>query len=119
MEESIRLKLLEELRGLPQNITPPFLPKKIGDVLPSIFEEFGLQNRASEEQMRQEWREIVGEFLARHSFPESLQGGCLVVRVLQPSIRYELEVNMKKQILAKLQGMCGYKKISDLKFLPG
>lgn len=84
-----------------------------------LLRKFGLEERISEEEMRERWREAVGEFFAAHSFPERLQDGCLWVRTLQPTVRYEMEVVMKREILAKLQAVFGRDCVRQIRFLHG
>jgi hypothetical protein len=45
-----------------------------------------------------------------------LSGGVLGIHVLQPSLRYELERNWKREILTKLQERFGKKAIREIKF---
>jgi hypothetical protein len=45
-----------------------------------------------------------------------LSGGVLGIHVLQPSLRYELERNWKREILKKLQDKFGKKAIREVQF---
>ena len=84
-----------------------------------LLEGFGLEERFTENEVRNAWREIVGEFIAQHTRPHSLLSGVLEVRVLQPSILYTLEREMKPQILSKLQSAFSRKAIREVKFRIG
>jgi predicted nucleic acid-binding Zn ribbon protein len=65
------------------------------------------------------WSSIVGEFIAAHSTPVALRDGVLYVRVLQPSLHYELERVAKTQVLRKLKLRFGGKTICDIRFRLG
>jgi len=65
------------------------------------------------------WSSIVGEFIAAHSAPVALRDGILYVRVLQPSLHYELERIAKTEILRKLKRRFGGKTIRDIRFRLG
>jgi len=57
--------------------------------------------------------------MAVHSAPIALCEGVLYVRVLQPSLRFELERVAKNEILRKLKQRFGGKTIRDLHFRVG
>jgi oligoribonuclease (3'-5' exoribonuclease) len=59
----------------------------------------------------------VGDFIAQHSQPERLVAGILHVRVIQSSVRYELDRTWKPQIIRKLRDQFGEKVIRDIKFI--
>ena len=117
--ESLRERVIAEWRGLPD---PP--PKKercfaVGDLLQKLLPKLGLNERLNEEQVKEAWLEVVGEFLSQHAVPCALSGGVLQIQVLQPSVRYELERNWKVPILQKLQERFGKKMIREVKFRIG
>jgi len=62
---------------------------------------------------------IVGQFIAVHSAPVALRDGVLYVRVLQPSLHYELERVSKTEILRKLKRRFGGKTIRVVCFRVG
>jgi hypothetical protein len=49
----------------------------------------------------------------------SLRDGLLIVRVLQPSLHYELETISKSEVLRKLKQRFGAKVIRDIRFRVG
>ena len=62
------------------------------------------------------WNEIVGDFLAAHSLPVSMRDGILIIQVLQPTVRYELERSWKPEILRKLKTRFGPKTVKEVRF---
>jgi len=101
---------------------PPDLGKferKIGDVVGQILKRAGLNDRLAEETVVREWAAIVGQFLAGQSKPTGLRAGVLQVAVLQSAVRYDLERNLKREILQRLQTRFGKNVVKDIRFLPG
>ena len=74
---------------------------------------------ASESEVMEAWSKIVGDFIAAHSSPVALREGVLYVRVLQPTLHYELEQVAKIDILRKLKQRFGAKIIRDVRFRVG
>jgi predicted nucleic acid-binding Zn ribbon protein len=79
----------------------------------------GLGDRLREDEVRRAWREIVGDFLATHSTPAALREGTLIVRVLQPTLLYELDRVWKPQLIQKLRQRFGARNVRDVKFRIG
>jgi predicted nucleic acid-binding Zn ribbon protein len=57
--------------------------------------------------------------VAKHSTPHRLEKGVLTVRVLQPTVHYELDRVFKPKLLAKLKARFGTSTIRELKFRLG
>jgi len=76
----------------------------------------GLGERLREQEVQEAWAGIVGDFLARHSRPASLNHGVLIVQVLQPSVHYELERVWKSEVLQKLKSKFGPRAIREIRF---
>ncbi|MEX1117998.1 MAG: DUF721 domain-containing protein [Terrimicrobiaceae bacterium] len=114
--ESLRRLVLEEWRGLPDGKEKPERCVTVGEALKKLLPKLGLSDFLNEEQIRLAWREIVGDFLSTHSAPVSIQRGILMVQVLQPSIRYELDRTWKPEVLRKLRAKFGEKVIRDVRF---
>lgn len=116
--ERYKRRILQEWRILPpvrQEREAKELAVEVGQVLKG----FGLDEKFAENEVRNAWKGIVGDFIAQHTRPHSLIGRVLEVRVLQPSILYTLEREMKPRILSKLQAEFGRKAIKEVKFRIG
>jgi predicted nucleic acid-binding Zn ribbon protein len=111
----IRRRLIEEWRGLPEG---PWTDRAVplADALKTAVAKLGLSECLCEEQMREAWREIVGEFLAAHSMPSSVQRGVVTIDVAQPAVRFELEREWKPEILKKLRVRFGSGVVKDIRF---
>jgi predicted nucleic acid-binding Zn ribbon protein len=117
--QSLRAAVIEEWRGLPEKKrrldkweTPALL-------LPKLMQKLGLKERLRESEVIDAWSSIVGEFIAAHSAPVALREGVLYVRVLQPSLHYELERVAKTDVLRKLKQRFGTRTIRDIRFRLG
>ena len=62
------------------------------------------------------WKELVGDFLAENSQPVSLKDGILLIQVVQPTLRYELDRSLKPQLLKRLREAFGEKLIKEIRF---
>ena len=119
MNSALRATVLQEWRGLPQPIARRDRWQESSDLLPALMQKLGLKERLRESEVIEAWSSIVGEFIAAHSAPVALREGTLYVRVLQPSLHYELEQIAKAQILRKLKQRFGGKTIRELRFRLG
>ncbi len=111
----LRKRILQEWRGLPSESIPE-TQVIIAEILGKVVTKLGLHTRIKQEEIIETWNELVGDFLAAHSEPQQLSHGILSVRVLQPTIRYELDRVWKKELLQKLQARFGSKLIRDVRF---
>ncbi|MEQ1851675.1 MAG: DUF721 domain-containing protein [Chthoniobacteraceae bacterium] len=118
MNPKLRARVIAEWRGLPERPFPKDTSKPIGNVLEKVMADLGLGQRIREEEVRGAWREMVGEFIAQHSCPQRLVDGVLHVRVLQPSMLYELDRTLRPDIVAKLKKRFG-RTVRDVRFRVG
>lgn len=115
----MRAIAIQEWRGLPQTTPRPDRWQQSSDLLPRVMQKLGLKERLRETEVMDAWSSVVGDFIAAHSAPVSLREGVLYVRVLQPSLHYELEQIAKAEILRKLKRRFGFTTIRDLRFRLG
>ena len=78
----------------------------------------GAADGLDEVEVRSAWKELAGEFIARHAEPASVKGGHLVLRVTQPAMRFHLE-QMKPMLLERIQQQLGAERIRSVKFTFG
>lgn len=117
--ERLRRRILGDWRGCEQPRDLRRHERMAADLVRHVLARAGLGNRIMEEEMAKEWAGMVGEFLARHSRPVALRNGVLQVAVMQSAVRYDLERNLKRDVLAKLQKRYGPGVVKDLRFTPG
>src|SRR6185436_13706995 len=91
---------------------------ELRELLPRILKDWKLDEKQRGEDITAAWREIVGEFFAKHTAPDALKRGVLTVRVLQPTIHHALNME-KARLLGRLQQRFGRTEVRDLKFRHG
>jgi len=119
MTSSFRAAVIQEWRGLPERAPSRDRGQPTSQLLPALMQKLGLKEQLRESKVIDAWSSIVGEFIAAHSAPVALRDGILYVRVLQPSLHYELERIAKTEILRKLKRRFGGKTIRDIRFRLG
>ena len=117
--EKLRARVLAEWRGLPETPFPRDAAKPIGEALAKLMKGLGLSERLNEEEVLVAWREVVGDFFAKHASPQRLKDGVLYVNVLQPTVHFELERVWKRDILAKLKKRFGSRVVREMRFRLG
>jgi predicted nucleic acid-binding Zn ribbon protein len=55
--------------------------KKVGDILPRVMKDLGLEEKVEERRLRRDWAEIVGGAVARRSRPRCVRGKTLFIGV--------------------------------------
>ncbi|XHR29090.1 MAG: DUF721 domain-containing protein [Chthoniobacteraceae bacterium] len=114
-----RALVIAEWRGLPEPQVRPDRVKKASDVIGGVMKSLGLGERLRQEQVLGAWRELVGDFIAGHATPARLDHGTLYVRVLQPTMHYELDRVWKTKILSKFKERFGARAVRDIRFQIG
>ncbi|QQL44401.1 DciA family protein [Sulfuriroseicoccus oceanibius] len=117
--KEVRAKALSEWRGYaePRSIETNLRPA--GDLVRVVMQKMNLSDQMDEEEVKGAWAEVAGPFLAQQSFPDSLRAGILKVRVIQPTVKFTLERELKPQLLQRLQQKLGAQVVRDLKFFIG
>lgn len=78
----------------------------------------GAADGLDEAEVRATWKELAGDFIARHTEPVSVKGGVLVLRVTQPAMRFHLE-QMRPLLLGRIQERLGAERIRAVRFALG
>ena len=114
----IREEILREWRGIdePTNLNAHVHPAE--KFLSAILKAAGAEDGLTEDSVRSMWKELAGDFIARHSEPVSVKNGDLVLRVTQPAMRFHLE-QMKPLLLTRIRQQLGEDKVRSVKFSHG
>jgi len=112
IERSVR----REWRGGVAEPRPIETWRSAASLFDPLIRELGLEERVCELEIVGAWRDVVGDCLAAHTQPSGLRDGVLQVRVLQPSLRFELERSWKPEILRKLRQKLGHNRVRDIRF---
>jgi hypothetical protein len=119
MKPQLKAKIIEEWRGLAEEPFPKDTAREASVLVESVLTKLGLKTRIREEEIKEAWKEVVGDFLSRHSAPAALESGTLVVHVLQPTVHFELERVWKRKLLVKLQEKFGRSTVREIRFRLG
>jgi hypothetical protein len=113
-----REEILCEWRGCEESLDLNAGIHNAGLFIAAILRSAGVQDGLHEDQVRATWKDLAGDFIARHSEPVSVKNGHLVLRVTQPAMRFHLE-QMKPLLLARIQNQLGQDRIQSVKFTLG
>lgn len=113
-----RAKILTEWRG---GIDPPNPGRNIHqpeEFLADLLKVIGLSEGIEEERLKEIWGRVAGEFVSRHTVPESIRDGVLVLRVLQPTMKFHLQ-QMSGKLLENLRRELGNDAVRQVIFKIG
>jgi predicted nucleic acid-binding Zn ribbon protein len=88
---------------------------RIGDVLPSVLRDLGLQKRFSERQVVEKWAAVVGPELAQRARALRCENGTLTVRVDHGAWMQELHF-IEKELVQKLRASCPGVDLARIRF---
>ena len=86
--------------------------------LDKLLSKMGVSGGMDEQRLRAAWVTVAGEFVAKHAEPASLKRGILVLKVVQPSMRFHLE-QMKGKLLKNLRDELGEGVVNQVRFVIG
>ena len=89
---------------------------ELKDVLEAISRQIGLDTRMTQNSLEDSWCSIVGETVARHTRPLSVEDGVLTVAVTSPAwlaqTRFYTPSILKKLESSSVPGASGIKRIT-------
>ena len=109
---------LRDLQGAFSVSDPNRNIKEAKDFLDGIIKEIGAKDGVEHQVLLDSWHKIAGDFVAKHTEPYSLQRGVLVLKVVQPSMRFHLE-QLKGKLLKNLQAELGKTVVRQVRFQLG
>jgi hypothetical protein len=116
--EIMRAQLISEWRGFEEQAKSDSRVNLAATFVDAILKSAGLSEGIQEQELRAAWKEIAGAFIAEHSEPSSVKGGTLVLRVTQPSMRFQLE-QMKPALLQRIRQCQDTTRIRAIRFVIG
>lgn len=114
----IREEILLEWRGIEEPVDLNAGIHLAEKFVTAILRAAGAEDGLHEDQVRETWKDLAGEFIARHTEPLSVKGGVLILRVTQPALRFQLE-QMKPMLLKRIRNQLGEDRIKSIKFQLG
>jgi predicted nucleic acid-binding Zn ribbon protein len=114
----IREEILREWRGCDEALDLNEGIHSADQFIAAILRQAGVEDGLHEDQVRAAWKDLAGDFIARHTEPVSVKNGHLVLRVTQPAMRFHLE-QMKPMLLTRIRAQLGENRIHSVKFALG
>lgn len=117
-QDRVRARVLRDWRGAWEPLDLNRNVSSAGALVESVLADLRLNEGIEESRLRGAWREVAGEFVAKHTEPVSLRDGLLTLRVLQPSMRFHLEQS-RGELRTRLQSRLGRKTVRDVRLTIG
>ena len=114
-----RKRVIAEWRGYTEPRPVMHRIHPVSALVGKAVQDLGLGELVREDEVLRAWKDLVGDFIAAHSAPSSLKDGVLFVRVLQPTIHFELERVWRPRIIEKLKARFGPRVVRELRFRLG
>jgi hypothetical protein len=89
-----------------------------GTILSGLAKRLGLESRLVEFRLQHQWREIIGEPVGAHTWPDQIRFKKLYLLV-RNSVWLQQLTYLKPTLLAKLQAVVGPDMLSDIVFRVG
>lgn len=90
-------------------------PQKMDQIMDAVLSSRGYLNICRESQVREKWREIVGERIAQVSECQGVENGVLYVRI--PSAAWRQEVSfLRERILMAIRTQTQCETVTDIVF---
>ena len=90
--------------------------KSLGESIESFFKDKKLEDKYMESFLQSEWKNIVGETIAKHTSTVMLKGNKVVIKIESAPLRNELLMS-KKLLLKNICNHLHTEKIHDIIFL--
>ncbi len=113
-----RRRIIAEFRGYREPRPLMERVQAVNALVSKAMVSLGLGERVREAEVLQAWKDTVGDFFAAHSAPNRLKDGVLYVRVLQPTVHFEMD-RMRGPILTKLRDRFGARTVREVRFRLG
>jgi len=116
--ERLRQRVLREWRGCDEPTRSTQNVRLASEFLTEILARTETAEGIDAERLRAAWRALAGEMIASQCEPDGLRDGVVVLRVLQPAMRFHLE-QIKPMLLRRLRSEFGAEEIRSIRFMLG
>jgi predicted nucleic acid-binding Zn ribbon protein len=90
--------------------------RSLGEALPGLLRRWNLEGVLRDQQVTAVWSAVVGEKIAEHTRPVSVEAGLIMVEVDSPGWAMQLTY-LKPEIIKKLQRRVGKESVTDVRFV--
>ena len=88
----------------------------MGEILARIMKESGLLAGEKQSELIRAWCDVAGPSVTAHATVRSFRGGVLTIAVESASLRQELQVFQREELLAALRERLRSVFLEDLRF---
>ena len=88
-------------------------PQSLGEALSRLIKDLGFENKFKEQEVLDQWSQVVGDQIAKHSRAVSCEGGKLFVEVDSAAWRHEL-IYMKSEIIQRVNRAAQQNMVRDI-----
>ena len=113
------LNTITAANSLSGDVTVFIAGSNISDVVSVALKSLGVSKLLSEDDVVKAWNQIMPTVITENTRPTGYRNGMIEVSVLQPSIHYTLDRQMKPEIVKKLQSLLGREKVKGIIFRVG
>jgi len=113
-----RYQMLQSWWG---GVDPPSPTRNIhqaDEFISQILKSIGVSDGVDADRLKECWHLVAGEFVAKHTVPDSIRNGVLVLRVLQPAMKFHLQ-QMSGKLLANMRRELGENVVRQIRFTIG
>lgn len=86
---------------------------KLGDAIHQIFKQEKLDIKISQFSVKNGWKDIVGEIIAKSTTEVSFNGTTVFITLSSAALKHELSFR-KEEILNSINTYCGYKLVEHI-----
>lgn len=86
---------------------------KLGDAISQLFKQEKLDIRISQFTVKNSWKEIVGETIAKSTSDISFNNSTIFISLSSAALKHELSFR-KEEIISNINKFCGYKLIDAI-----
>ena len=117
-KQSLKRKIIAEWRGVYSE--PETKPATLlSDEVVRALDKLKIGDAISESDILSAWNDIMPAVISQNTRPTGFKKGHIEISVLQPSILYTLDRQMKPEIIKKLQSVFGRKTLKGINFRLG
>ncbi len=86
---------------------------KLGDAISELFRQEKLDVKISQFTVKNSWKEIVGDMVARNTAEISFNDKTIFVTLHSAALKHELSFR-KEEMVTSINKFCGYKLVDQL-----
>lgn len=86
---------------------------RLGDAISQLLKQEKLDVRLTQFNVRNNWKDIAGEIVARHTGEISFNGSTIFVSITSPALRHELSMR-KQDLIRNINNYAGSSLVNEI-----